>query len=121
MKTMKLHAPLNGEPTGGGTTTVPPASPKSKKLVPLKDNDFGQLCQQVSSRWKDNPGFVLRYITQAVFDAKVGSFNSTLSSKQKTSGDRPALTSQLAAADASIDKGISAIKGYTCLLCCIWY
>jgi hypothetical protein len=112
MKTMKLHAPLDGEPTGGGTTAVPTGSPKSKKRVPVKDNDFGQLCQQVSSKWKENPGFVLRYITQAVFDAKVGSFNSTLSSKQKTSGDRPALTSQLAAADASIEKGISAVKGY---------
>jgi hypothetical protein len=113
MKTMKWHAPLDGEPTGGGTTTaVPPANPKTKKLVPVKDNDFGQLCQQVSNRWKDNPDFVLRYTTQAAFDANVGSYNSTLSSKQKTSGDRPALTSQLAAADVSIEKGISAIKGY---------
>jgi hypothetical protein len=112
MKTMKLHAPLDGAQTGGGTTAAPPPNPKTKKLVPVKDNDFGQLCQQVSSKWSSNPEFKLLYITQPAFAAKVDSYNSTLSSKQQTSGDRPALTSQLAAADAGIDKGISAIKGY---------
>ncbi len=110
---MKLHAPLNGEPTGGGTkAAVAPANPKTKKLVPVKDNDFGQLCLQVSNSWNANTDFVLRYTTHAAFAANVASYNSTLTSKQKTSGDRPALTSQLAAADAGIDKGISAVKGY---------
>ncbi len=109
MKIQKFYTPTGAEQPGAG---APATARQYKRRIPAKDNDFGQLCSQVNEQWKLIPAFILLYITQKEFEAKVAEFNGTLDSKQKTAGNRSPLTSQLAGADADIDNGLSQVKGY---------
>jgi hypothetical protein len=111
MRTIKQNSPQAGEATGGNTE-VPVAKTKSTKTVPNKDDDFGKLCKFVNEKWKQNPFFVLLYITQPEFDTMVSQYNTTLSSKKTTAGKRPTITGDLNAADKRINKGISQVKLY---------
>jgi hypothetical protein len=119
MTTQLQQSPDNNTPATGLPVTTPAGVPTSDKLggsvrkrIPKKDNDFDQLCRQVSAKWTTAPDFVLRYITQADFERKVSDYGSTLNSKQRVSGDRPSLTQELALSDAEIEKGVTAVKLY---------
>jgi hypothetical protein len=111
MRTIKQNSPQAGEATGGNTE-VPVAKTKSTKTIPDKDDDFGKLCAYVNNKWKENPFFVLLYITQPEFAAMVTQYNSTLGSKKTTAGKQSPLTGDLEEADKQIDKGVSQLKGY---------
>lgn len=111
MRTIKQNSPQAGEATGGNTE-VPVAKTKSTKTIPDKDDDFGKLCAYVSNKWKENPFFVLLYITQPEFEAMVIQYNSTLENKKTTVGKQSPVTGDLEEADKQINKGVSQLKGY---------
>lgn len=111
MKIEQQLAPLDGA-QAENNTTVPEAKTKSKRRVPAKDDDFGDLSDTVNESWKVNTDLTLRYITQPQFEAMVNNYSSTLDVRQEAGGSRPSLTSQLAMADAAIDEALSYVKLY---------
>ena len=111
MKNKKMFAPANEEAITSGEATTPKKVSRKSKL-PSKDNDFGSLCMKVSDTWKAQPTLTLLYVTQAQFEAKATTFNTTLAARQKAGGDQSPLAQLLRNSDMSIDKAISGVKGY---------
>lgn len=111
MRTKKTFAPNAGESIGGNTE-VPVTKSQSKRNVPTKDHDFGQLCTTVGEKWKEMPAFTLLYITQSGFATMAANYSGDLSMRQSTGGKRPVITGELVMADKLINKGIRKIKLY---------
>ncbi len=112
MKTSKQFAPLAGEQTANGNTTLEEKTKARKKMIPSKDDDFGDLCEAINESWKQNPDLTLRFITQPEFEVLVNSYNGSLGTRQEAGGGRPTLTGQLEQADVDIDNGVGFIKLY---------
>ena len=77
MKTRKLLSPANNDAAATGDTTLAKKVNKKSKL-PIKDNDFGNLCTKVGDKWKTLPSLTLMFITQGQFETKAVSFNTCL-------------------------------------------
>ncbi len=102
---------LNPPGSEAGTVQTPVYKTK-KKNVPVKDNDFGELCTSVSKRWKEMPKFNLLHISREMFEEKATLFNSMLNNSLQAAGNRSPLTLRLQKADATMDQGIRAVKIY---------
>lgn len=79
---------------------------------PDKDSDLGGLTLMVEPAWRANPQITLLFTDVNKYKISIDAYNSTLNERQSTGGERKEKTLKLKDLDASIDEGISAIKGY---------
>jgi hypothetical protein len=112
MKTYRQWSPLVNEPSASGNEIPVEKTKARKKMIPGKDDDFGDVCETVNESWKQNPDLTLRFITQPEFEVMVNTYNGRLGTRQEAGGGRPTLTGQLEQADADIDNGLGFVKLY---------
>jgi len=86
--------------------------PVTKSNVPAKDIDFGNVIQNVSTKWTSNPWLTLKWVNATEFAEKTESYKNTLDIRLQTGATRPQITKALKVLNKKIDDSTSYVKGY---------
>jgi hypothetical protein len=83
---------------------------KRTSNIPRKDADVNTLGISVYTAWKLNPDIGLIWMTPAGHETNVKAFAATLTDRNSAGGGRSEITQKLKNKDASINKGVAAVK-----------
>jgi len=94
--------------------TTPDGNEKSNRTnsIPAADIDFGKVATDVAAKWTATPSVSLSWTTASEFTTQVTDYNTALSKRNKSGGNRPQITNKLKALDAVMDESLAYVKGY---------
>lgn len=95
-------------------STTPNGKGKSKgtNTIPVADIDFGKVALDVAAKWTTTPSISLAWTTASAFSTQVTEYNTALSKRNQSGGNRPQITNKLKALDTTIDESLAYVKGY---------
>jgi hypothetical protein len=79
--------------------------------IPAKDTDQADLGLTVAAAWALNPGITMLWTTQAEFEQKAKSFDTTLQERTSTGGGYSEISNKLKLLDKAIDANMDYLKG----------
>jgi hypothetical protein len=84
----------------------------SKAVIPSTELELLDLAKRVSDRWRNEPNFVLSYMTSSDFDIIVTDFGVAISTRSGDGNSRASITVELASLDKTIDGSSKYVKAY---------
>jgi hypothetical protein len=94
--------------------TTPNGNGKSNRTssIPDTDIDFGKVAADVAAKWTTTPSISLSWTTASEFSTQVTNYNTELSKRNHSGGNRPQITNKLKTLDAVMDESLAYVKGY---------
>ena len=95
-----------------GATAKAPKKKQAKSNTPTTDINLAALAVRVAAKWADYPQLELVSLTQADFAADATQFNTLVQQRVVEMNTRPNTTLSVKELEASIAKGMTAVRGY---------